>query len=70
MRTMCDRDEDERTRNESGSGPTRHRSPISAPLTSSPEVVMFSPNTPPGSSRPSSVAQVSSSSRAYAYMAW
>ena len=48
----------------------RHRSPSSAPVTSSPAVVRFSPKVPSRNGRPSSAAQASRSSRAYAYTAW
>ena len=46
--------------------PTRQRSPITAPVTSRPMVVRFSPNCPARSGRPSCAAQASRSSRAYA----
>lgn len=52
------------------SGPIRQRSPIFAPLTSSPEIVRFSPNAPFASVRPSALSQASRSSRAKAYTAW
>ena len=50
--------------------PSRHVSPSSAPDTSRPAVVMFSPKTPLASSRPSCSVHQSRSSRAYAYTAW
>jgi hypothetical protein len=46
------------------SGPMRQRSPITAPVTSTPSVVRFSPNTPFRSGVPSSAAQPSRSSLA------
>src|SRR3954453_3558269 len=49
--------------------PTRHRSPTSAPDTSSPAVVRFSPNGAGPSPRPSSASQSRISSLAYAYTA-
>ena len=50
----------------STSSPIVQRSPISAPLTSTPSVVRFSPNDPEASVRSSSRSQRSRSSRAYA----
>ena len=44
--------------------PTRQRSPMTAPLTSMPEVVTFSPNIPLVRSRSSRAAHASRSSRA------
>src|SRR5690348_16664817 len=49
--------------------PIRQRSPITAPVTSSPSVVRFSPNIPGGISRSSCSPHHCSSSRAYAYTA-
>ena len=46
--------------------PTRQRSPISAPVTSTPSSVRFSPNIPSATSTPSTSSHQSESSRAYA----